>query len=61
MSARSVKILDYRLGLEKFSIFIVHLKDKIAKLALGIGISATFASFKEVFKTQFEGIRQYCP
>ena len=40
MSARSVKLFAYRLGLEKFSIFMVHLKEKVAKLALGIGISS---------------------
>ena len=40
MSARSLKLLDGRHGLEKFSIFIVHSKEKIAKLALGIGISS---------------------
>ena len=40
MSARSVKLFAYRLGLENFSIFMVHLKEKIVKLALGIGISS---------------------
>jgi hypothetical protein len=40
MGARSVKLLDYRLGLEKFRLFIVHLKEKVAKLTLGIGISS---------------------
>jgi hypothetical protein len=39
MSARSEKIRGNRLGFEKFSRFIVHLKEKVAKLALGIGIS----------------------
>jgi hypothetical protein len=39
MSARSVKIMDGRLGSERFIIFMVLLKENAAKLALRIRIS----------------------
>jgi len=39
MSARSVKIMDGRGGLERFIIFMVLLKENTAKLTLRIRIS----------------------